>query len=110
MRWEDGTKSDWLYPKDIAAVPLQKEVKGTVLEFNAEGAAKIDFGKGFGVRRVPKDQFYRLYPLPSERDTPIQRQVKLARLRRCDVTALVMYTGECSCVVRELTCTRACIL
>ena len=90
--------------------PLQKEVKGTVLEFNDEGAAKIDFGKGFGVRRVPKDQFYRLYPLPSERDTPIQRQVKLGRLRRCDVTALVMYTGECSCGVRELTCTRACIL
>ena len=57
-----------------------------------------------------KDQFYRLYPLPSERDTPIQRQVKLGRLRRCDVTALVMYTGECSCGVRELTCTRACIL
>jgi hypothetical protein len=100
-----------LNPKDIAVVPpLQKEVKGTVLEFNDEGAAKIDFGKGFGVRRVPKDQFYRLYPLPSERDTPIQRQVKLARLRRCDVTALVMYTGECSCGVRELTCTRACIL
>jgi hypothetical protein len=110
VRWEDGTKSGWLYPQDIAAVPLQKEVKGTVLEFNDEGAAKIDFGKGFGVRRVPKDQFYRLHPLPSERDTPIQRQVKLARLRRCEATALVMYTGECSCVVRELTCTRACIL
>ena len=111
VRWEDGTKSGWLYPKDIAVVPpLQKEVKGTVLEFNDEGAAKIDFGKGFGVRRVPKDQFYRLYPLPSERDTPIQRQVKLGRLRRCDVTALVMYTGGCSCGVRELTCTSACIL
>ena len=110
VRWEDGTLSDGLSPKDIAAVPLQKEVKGTVLEFNDEGAAKIDFGKGFGVRRVPKDQFYRLYPLPSERDTPIQRRVKLGKLRRCDVTALVMYTGECSCGVRELTCTRACIL
>ena len=110
VRWEDGTLSDWLYPKDIAVVPLHKEVKGTVLEFNDEGAAKIDFGKGFGVRRVPKDQFYRLYPLPSERDTPIQRRVKLGKLRRCDVTALVMYTGECSCGVRELTCTRACIL
>ena len=110
VRWEDGTLSGMLNPKDIAVVPLQKEVKGTVLEFNDEGAAKIDFGKGFGVRRVPKDQFYRLYPLPSERDTPIQRRVKLGKLRRCDVTALVMYTGECSCVVRELTCTRACIL
>ena len=94
-------------------MPLQKEVKGTVLEFNDEGAAKIDFGKGrkgIVTQWVPKDQFYRLHPLPSERDTPIQRQVKLARLRRCDVTALVMYTGECSCGVRELTCTRACIL
>jgi len=113
VRWEDGTKSGWLYPQDIAAVPLQKEVKGTVLEFNAEGAAKIDFGKGrkgIVTQWVPKDQFHRLYPLPSERDTPIQRQVKLGRLRRCDVTALVMYTGECSCGVRELTCTRACIL
>ena len=110
VRWEDGTLSGWLYPGDIAVVPLQKEVKGTVLEFNDEGAAKIDFGKGFGVRRVPKYQFYRLYPLPSERDTPIQRRVKLGKLRRCDVTALVMYTGECSCGVRELTCTSACIL
>ena len=109
VRWEDGTLSDWLFPNDIA-VPLQKEVKGTVLEFNDEGAAKIDFGKGRKGVVVPKDQFYRLYPLPSERDTPIQRQVKLGRLRRCDVTALVMYTGECSCGVRELTCTRACIL
>ena len=60
VRWEDGTLSDWLYAEDIAAVPLQKEAKGTVLEFNDEGAAKIDFGKGFGVRRVPKDQFHRL--------------------------------------------------
>ena len=59
---------------------------------------------------VPKDQFYRLYPLPNGRETPIQRRVKLAKLRRCDVTALVMYTGECSCGVRELTCTSACIL
>ena len=113
VRWEDGTLSDRLYQEDIAAVPLQKEVKGTVLEFNDEGAANLDFGKGRkGIvsQWVPKDQFYRLHPLPSERDTPIQRQVKLARLRRCDVTALVMYTGECSCGVRELTCTRACIL
>ena len=37
VRWEDGTLSDWLYAEDIAAVPLQKEVKGTVLEFNDEG-------------------------------------------------------------------------
>ena len=84
VRWEDGKLSAWLSPKNIAVVPLQKEVKGTVLEFNDEGAAKIDFGKGFGVQWVPKHQFHRLYPLPSERDTPIQRQVKLARLRRCD--------------------------
>ena len=111
VRWEDGTLSDWLGASAFALVPLlQKEVKGTVLEFNTEGAAKIDFGKRLGVRRVPKDQFYCLYPLPSERDTPIQRRVKLGKLRRCDVTALVMYTGECLCVVRELACSGACIL
>ena len=32
-------------------------------------------------------------PLPYARDTPIQRRVKLARLRRCDVLALILYTG-----------------
>jgi hypothetical protein len=42
---------------------------------------------------VPKDQFYGLFPLPNARDTPIQRRVKQARLRRCDVLALVLYTG-----------------
>ena len=32
VRWEDGTKSGWLYPEDIAVVPpLQKEVKGLSL-------------------------------------------------------------------------------
>ena len=43
--------------------------------------------------RVPKDQFYRLFPLPNAHDTPIQRRVKQARLRRCDVRALILYTG-----------------
>ena len=52
VRWEDGTLSDGLSPKDIAAVPLQKEVKGTVLEFNDEGAAKIDFGKGLSLIHI----------------------------------------------------------
>jgi hypothetical protein len=42
---------------------------------------------------VTPDQFYCLYPRPSARDTPIQRMVKLGRLRRCDVFALVLYTG-----------------
>ena len=82
-----------------------------MLEINDEGAATIAFRAPVSSEeRVSKDQFYRLYPLPNARDTPIQRRVKLAGLRRCDVTALVMYTGECSCVVRELTCTSACIL
>jgi hypothetical protein len=34
-------------------------------------------------------------PRPSARDTPIQRRVKQARLRRCDVLALILYTGVC---------------
>jgi hypothetical protein len=44
-------------------------------------------------RWVPADQFYCLFPRPSARDTPIQRLVKLGRLRRCDVVALILYTG-----------------
>ena len=81
---------------------LAKETKGTVLRFNEEGAAEISFrevetgkeGKEEErTRWVPKDQFYRLFPLPNARDTPIQRRVKQARLRRCDVLALVLYTG-----------------
>ena len=76
-----------------------------MLEFNAEGAAKIAFREIPHDLWVPKDQFYRLFPLPNARDTPIQRLVKLARLRRCDVLALVLYTGVCvylcGCVPRE---------
>jgi hypothetical protein len=72
---------------------LAKETKGTVLRFNEEGAAEISFrevetgkeGKEEErTRWVPKDQFYRLFPLPNARDTPIQRRVKQARLRRCE--------------------------
>ncbi len=38
-------------------------------------------------------------PLPNAFDTPIQRRVKQARLRRCDVIALVLYTVcLCNCV------------
>jgi hypothetical protein len=41
-------------------------------------------GKEEGWRRrtrwVPKDQFYRLFPLPKASDTPIHRRVKQARL------------------------------
>jgi hypothetical protein len=100
-------KSAW----DDKITEIPKGTEGTVLEINDEGAATIAFRAPVSSEeRVSKDQFYRLYPLPNERDTPIQRRVKLAGLRRCDVTALVMYTGECSCVVRELTCTSACIL
>jgi hypothetical protein len=72
-------------------------MKGTVLKFNAEGAAMIKFSP-FKKNRlstlwVPADQLHRLFPCPSARDTPIQRRVKLARLRRCDVFALILYTG-----------------
>jgi len=91
---------------------IAKDTEGTVLEFNAE-VAKIAF------RIIPQkdsepvlaelwvlpDQFYRLYPRPSASDTPIQRRVKLARLRRCDVLALILYTGVfvylCGCVPRD---------
>jgi hypothetical protein len=108
--WDDASEK---YTEEKS---VGKDSKGTVLEFNAEGAAKIAFcepvlAEGW----VPLDQFYRLYPLPSARDTPIQRRVKLARLRRCDVFALILYTGvvvvhvcvrtrTCSCV-----CARACV-
>ena len=92
-----------------------KDWEATVLEFNAEGAAKIAFcepvlgapwvPKDQFYPWVPKDQFYRLFPLPNARDTPIQRLVKLARLQRCEVLALVLYTGVCvylcGCVPRE---------
>ena len=85
---------------------LAKDTEGTVLEFNAEGAAKIAFREIPDDLWVPKDQFYRLFPLPNARDTPIQRLVKLARLRRCDLLALVLYTGVCvylcGCEPREL--------
>jgi hypothetical protein len=86
---------------------LAKDTEGEVLEFNAEGAAKIAFREPvYAEGWVPSDQFYRLYPRPSARDTPIQRMVKLGRLRRCDVLALVLYTGvcvyvcACVCIVR----------
>jgi hypothetical protein len=86
---------------------LAKDTEGRVLEFNTEGAAKIAFREPVSAELwVPKDQFYRLFPLPNARDTPIQRRVKLARLRRCDVLALVLYTGVCvylcGCEPREL--------
>ncbi len=78
----------------IKKVELTKDTKGTVLEFNAEGAAKILFEDWPKEEHwVPRDQFYRLFPLPNALDTPIQRRVKLGRLRRCEVRALVLYTG-----------------
>jgi len=86
---------------------LAKGTEGRVLEFNTEGAAKIAFREPVSAELwVPKDQSYRLFPLPNARDTPIQRRVKLARLRSCDVLALVLYTGVCvylcGCEPREL--------
>jgi ankyrin repeat protein len=84
--WSDDVREE---KKEIA-----KDTEGEVLEFNAEGAAKIAFREPVSKEHwVSSDQFYRLFPLPNARDTPIQRRVKLARLRRCDVLALVLYTG-----------------
>ena len=93
---------------EIKEIP--KGAEGVVLEINAgvlqqdlywwkpEGAAKIAFrGPVSEEVWVRKEQFYRLSPLPNERDTRIQRRVKLGKLRRCEVIALVMYTGECLC-------------
>jgi hypothetical protein len=72
---------------------IRKDTEGKVLESNTEGA-KIAFREPVSAEVwVPKDQFYRLFPLPNACDTPIQRRVKLARLRRCEVRALVLYTG-----------------
>jgi len=85
---------------------LEKDTEGTVLEFNAKGA-KIAFREPVSAEAlVPLDQFYRLYPRPSARDTPIQRMVKAGRLRRCDVLALVLYTGVCVCVCACVCCVR----
>ena len=74
---------------------LQKAELGKVLKFNAAGAAKIKFGGGVGVRWVSRDQFSFLHPLPSMNDTPMQRTVKKARLRRVEVKAIILYTGPC---------------
>ena len=75
---------------------IEKNKEGKVLEFNAEGAARIAFREPVSAEGwVSPDQFYRMYPHPSARDTPIQRMVKLGRLRRCEVFALVLYTGVC---------------
>jgi hypothetical protein len=49
---------------------LAKDTEGTVLEFNAEGAAMIAFREPVSLHWVPEDQFYRLFPLPNARDTP----------------------------------------
>jgi hypothetical protein len=78
---------------------VAKGTEATVLDLNAEGAAKIEFAESSSWRScrtycwVSPDQFYCLYPRPSARDTPIQRVVKEGRLRRCDVFALILYTG-----------------
>ena len=82
---------------------LAKDTEGKVLEFNAKGAAKIAFREPVSAEWwVSPDQIYRLYPRPRARDTPIQRMVKLGRLRRCEVIALILYTGVyvpvCACV------------
>jgi hypothetical protein len=42
-------------------------------------------------------------PLPRDNDTPMRRRVKTAGLWRVEVFALVLYSGERLCVVRELT-------
>jgi hypothetical protein len=88
---------------------VEKDTEGTVLEFNGKGAAKIAFREPVSESLwVSPDQFYRLYPRPSARDTPIQRLVKQGRLRRCDVVALVLYTGVCVPVCELKTAVLSC--
>ena len=107
LRWGVGDEVVVGEAFTVERKELAKDTEGTVLEFNAEGAAKIVFREiPDDLWVVPKDQFYRLFPLPNARDTPIQRLVKKGRLRRCDVLALVLYTGVCvylcGCEPREL--------
>jgi hypothetical protein len=70
----------------------------------AEGAAEeavvvrpIEYYGDFGADGRLKD------PLPRDSDTPMRRRVKMAGLWRFEVFALVLYSGERLCVVRELT-------
>ena len=84
---EEEEKEEWEEEE------LKKGIKGKVLKFNASGAAKIKFDKGFGVRWVPKEKLVYLHPLPNDADTHIQRTVKQARLRRVEVKAVILYTG-----------------
>jgi uncharacterized protein len=87
-------ESDLLGRKEEEKKEIAKDTEGKVLEVNAEGAAKIAFREPVSEEHwVPKDQFFRMFPLPNARETPIQRRVKLGRLRRCEVRALVLYTG-----------------
>jgi hypothetical protein len=72
---------------------IAKDTEGKVLEFNTEGSAKIAFRDPVSAEGwLLSDQFYRLFPFPNASDTPIHHRVKLARLRCCDVLALVLYT------------------
>ena len=87
---------------------LAKDTEGKVLEFNAKGAAKIAFREPVSAEWwVSPDQFYRLYPRPRARDTPIQRMVKLGRLRRCDVIALISTTRSCAALASAARSPRA---
>jgi hypothetical protein len=94
LKW--GVGDEVVVGEALTAEEIAKDTEGTVLEVSAKGA-KIAFREPFSDEEdaawVPSGQFYRLYPLPSARDTPIQRMVKKGRLRRCDVVALILYTG-----------------
>ena len=94
LKW--GVGDEVVVGEALTAEEIAKDTEGTVLEVSAKGA-KIAFREPFSddedAAWVPSDQFYRLYPRPSARDTPIQRMVKEGRLRRCDVFALILYTG-----------------
>ena len=57
----------------------------------------IEYYGDFGADGRLKD------PLPRDSDTPMRRRVKMAGLWRFEVFALVLYSGERLCVVRELT-------
>ena len=103
-----GIGKQWVFKANLAGslsgTVVAKDTEGTVLEFNDEGAAKIAFREPTSEEVwVSKDQLPKLVPRPMDSDTPMRRQVKAAGLWRFEVFALVLYSGERLCVVRELT-------
>ena len=93
----EGIGRVWVFKKkfgSLSGTVVAKDTEGTVLAFNDEGAAKIAFREPVSEEVwVPKDQLPKLVPRPSDSDTPMRRRVKAAGLWRCEVFALILYTG-----------------